>query len=315
MADVVNVLLPIFAVIALGAILKRSRFASAQVFRETNRIVYWVALPAYLFYKTAESELQGDAAVRVFSVLVSVMLLSIALGYAAARLLRLPPPSAGAFVQGAYRSNLVYAGLPIVLLAVQQYGGSQVAALQALSVIAIALLVPIYNTAAVLVLLSGRGGSREELPQRLRELLLRLATNPLILSCAAGLVVMALGWQLPRPLRETLSIVGDMVTPLALLGIGAALSFRTLRSHAISAPSAAVIKTVVGPLLGLLIAGWLGLSRPELRIALIFLACPTAGASYIMAQQLGSDDALAANIVVMSTFFALPALAAILALG
>jgi malate permease and related proteins len=311
MSQVANVLLPIFAVIALGTALKYTRFASPQVFRETNRLVYWVALPAYLFYKTAESQLQGDAAARVFAVLFGAMLLSIALGYAIARLLRLPRPSTSAFVQGAYRSNLAYVGLPVVLLAVQQYGGNQVPALQALGVVSIALLVPIYNIAAVLVLLGGREGSRAELPQRLRELLYRLLTNPLILSCAAGLLVMALGWKLPQPLRETLSIVGDMTTPLALLGIGAALSFGTLRSRVRDATVAAAVKTVAGPLLGLLIAVWLGLSRPEMRMALIFLACPTAAASYIMAQQLGSDDGLAANIVVMSTLFALPALAVI----
>ncbi len=59
MAEVANVLLPIFAVIALGAVLRNARFAPPQVFHETNRLVYWIALPPYLFYKTAESQLEG----------------------------------------------------------------------------------------------------------------------------------------------------------------------------------------------------------------------------------------------------------------
>jgi predicted permease len=50
-------------------------------------------------------------------------------------------------------------------------------------------------------------------------------------------------------------------------------------------------------------------------MALILLACPTAAASYVMAQQLGSDDGLAANIIMVSTVFAVPALAAIVALA
>ncbi len=251
MAEVVSILLPIFAVIGLGAALRYSGFASPQLFRETNRLVYWVALPAYLFYKTAESQLQGDAAVRVFAVLTGAMVLSIALGYLVARVLRLTPRTTSAFVQGSYRSNLAYVGLPIVLLAVAAHGGDQQAALQALGVVSIALLTPIYNFVAVFVLLAGREGSREQLPQRLRELVYRLVTNPLILSCGAGLLVMALGWRLPQPLRETLKIVGDMTTPLALLGIGGALSFTTLRLHAVNASAAAVIKTVAAPLFGL----------------------------------------------------------------
>jgi malate permease and related proteins len=311
MAEVANILLPVFAVIALGAILRHGGFASPQLFRETNRLVYWVALPAYLFYKTAESQLQGDSAVRVFTVLFGAMVLSVGLAYLVARLLALSRRTTGAFVQGAYRSNLAYVGLPIVLLAVASHGGGQAAALQALGVVSIALLTPIYNFVAVLVLLAGRQDSGAQLPQRLRELLFRLVTNPLILSCGAGLVVMALGWKLPQPLRETLSIVGDMTTPLALLGIGAALSFSTFRAFARNATVAGLIKTVAAPLFGLLIATRLGMAPLELRMALIFLACPTAAASYVMAQQLGSDDGLAANIIVLSTLFSIPALAAI----
>jgi predicted permease len=93
------------------------------------------------------------------------------------------------------------------------------------------------------------------------------------------------------------------------------MSFTTLRSHARNATVAAMLKTIAAPLLGLLIAGLLGLSGTETRVALIFLACPTAAASYVMAQQLGADDGLAANIIMLSTVLAMPALAAIIALA
>jgi len=49
-------------------------------------------------------------------------------------------------------------------------------------------------------------------------------------------------------------------------------------------------------------------------MALIFLACPSATVTYIMAQQMGADDGLAANIVVLSTLLALPSLAVVLTL-
>lgn len=313
MAEAVDVLLPIFAVIALGAALRQSRFASPQLFRETNRLVYWVALPAFLFYTAAESEFQGGAAARVVAVLVGGMLVSIALGYALARLLRLPAPSTAAFAQGGYRSNLAYVGLPLVLLTAEASGGADVRALQALAVIAITLLMPIYNVAAVLVLLGAREGGREQLPARLREMLFRLATNPLIIACAAGLAVMALGWKLPQPLRQTLETIGDMTTPLALLGIGAGLTFATLRIHGRAATAASIVKVAGAPLAGLLIATWLRLSPAELSMSLIFLACPTAAASYVMAQQMGADEGLAANIIVVSTVLSLPALAVVLA--
>jgi len=301
-------------VIALGAILRYSGFASIKVFQQTNRLVYWIGIPAYLFYKTADSRLQGDAAVRVFAVLFGAMAGTIVLGYILARLLRLPADSASAFVHGAFRSNLVYVGLPVVFLALAARGYEQMAELQAAAVISIALLVPIYNIAAVLVLVGGHEGGREQLPQRLRELVTRLATNPLILSCVAGLIVLGFGWKLPEPLRQTCETLGDMTTPLALLGIGAALTFKTLRSYWAGATLSAAIKVFAAPLIGLLLARWLALSSAEMRMALIFLACPSATVTYIMAQQMGADDGLAANIVVLSTLLALPSLAVVLTL-
>ncbi len=312
MLEVTNILLPVFAVIALGAILRYSGFASISVFQQTNRLVYWIGIPAYLFYKTADSKLQGDAAVRVFAVLFGAMVGTIVLGYLIARFLRLRTDSTSAFVHGAFRSNLVYVGLPVVFLALAARGYEQMAALQAVAVISIALLVPIYNIAAVLILVGGHEGGREQLPQRLRELVTRLATNPLILSCVAGLIVLGLGWKLPQPIRQTCETLGDMTTPLALLGIGAALTFKTLRSFLGRATLSAGIKVIAAPLIGLLLARWLALSPAEVRIALIFLACPSATVTYIMAQQMGADDGLAANIVVLSTLLALPSLAMVL---
>jgi predicted permease len=49
-----------------------------------------------------------------------------------------------------------------------------------------------------------------------------------------------------------------------------------------------------------------------MRIALIYLACPTAVASFVMAEQMGSDHDLSSGIVVASIFLALPALAIVL---
>jgi len=312
MFEVTSILLPVFAVIALGAILRHSGFASIKVFQETNRLVYWIGIPAYLFYKTADSRLQGDAAVRVFAVLFGAMAGAIALGYLISRFLRLPAVSTSAFVHGAFRSNLVYVGLPVVFLALEARGYEQMAEIQAVAVISIALLVPIYNIAAVLVLVGGHEGGRAQLPQRLRELVTRLITNPLLLSCVAGLIVLGFGWKLPQPIRQTCETLGDMTTPLALLGIGAALTFKTLRSYLASATLSAGIKVIAAPLIGLLLARWLALSTAELRMALIFLACPSATVTYIMAQQMGADDGLAANIVVLSTLLALPSLAMVL---
>ncbi|MCX7707377.1 MAG: AEC family transporter [Anaerolineae bacterium] len=314
MTELVNVLLPIFAVVAAGALLRRTGFVPAGFFHQTNRLVYWVAIPCYLFYKTAEATIEGAAAVRVFLVILAGMLGTLVLGYGVAWLRKLPRRATGAFVQGAYRGNLAYVGLPVVLLAFSSSNGRFDQDVPSLAVLAIALMIPIYNLAAVLVLVAGQEADGRRWGTRLQQLGWRLATNPLLLSCVAGLIVLAAGWQLPTPIRRTCETIGDMTTPLALMGIGSALTFRHLRDRWQDAGLVALLKLAASPLIGLLAATRLGLSLAELRMALIFLATPTATASYVMAQQLGSDDALTADIVVLTTALALPALAVVLIL-
>lgn len=313
MAQITGTLLPIFAVIALGAVLRSSGFTSPGFFRETNRLVYWIAIPAYLFYKTAEASLEGTSAMRVSAVVLGGMLAAIAVGYLAARLLQLPGPRTGAFVQGAFRGNLAYIGLPVALLALAASGRRE-PGLEAAAMITVALSIPAYNAAAILILVGSQAATAAHARPRVGQFLMRLITNPLLMSCVAGLVVMAAGWRLPLAFRTALKTLGDMNTPLALLGIGASLSFSGLRASWHMAGIATLIKLAVSPLVGLILAAGLGLSAGERQLGLIFLACPTAAASYVMAQQLGADEQLAANIIVVSTLLSVIALGVVLAL-
>ncbi len=101
------------------------------------------------------------------------------------------------------------------------------------------------------------------------------------------------------------------VTPLALICIGGALAVTPLRGNQRNATLAALLKTAGQPLLGWLVARWLGLAPAETQIGLIILATPTAAATYTMVTQLGGDEALAAGSVVLSTLFSAATLAVI----
>ena len=58
----------------------------------------------------------------------------------------------------------------------------------------------------------------------------------------------------------------------------------------------------------LLLLNWIPLSPEARLVALVMAACPSAVASYVMAQQLGADEDVAAGTVVVSTVFAAVAL-------
>ena len=308
---VVNVLAPIFLLIGLGLFLRRQRFASEDFFRNLNRLIYWVALPALLFTKTATALPQLDAAVGIITALLGGMLVCIAAGYLLARQLGLDRRATAAFVQGAYRGNIAFVGLPVVLYALVAVGQGT-PEVDALVLLALAPVIPVYNVAAVIVLSGATPAEGRQGRQQLATVLRSIATNPLIIACVAGLAVAYSGVTLPEALTRTLDLLGEIALPGALLAMGASLRLRAIRTGGIAAGAASLVKVLVAPLAGYLVARAIGLTGPPLMIAMLLLAMPTAVASYVMAQNMGADDTLASSIVMVSTLLAIPVLSVIL---
>jgi len=307
MMTVVNSLLPIFLVIALGAVLRATRFLSQEFFTGMNKLCYWVALPALLFYKVAGARFEGGAALSIFWVLLIATATLTLVGYVFSFVLRLPGPSRGAFVQASFRGNLVYVGLPVILYTLTR-DGADAGPIESSAIVGIAPLVPIYNALAVLVLtLHGSGGKRPGVGVILKQ----IATNPLILSCLAGLAFCLGGIPLPAAGVSALKMTGQVALPLALLAIGSSLSFDRVRGNLLAASCAAFVKIAVAPLVGYAVARWLGVGPTETCIALVYLACPTAIISCVLAEQLGADHVLSGSAVVVSTLASMVSLAVI----
>lgn len=300
----------------LGTVLRATKFVPPVFFRETNRLVYWIGLPCLLFYQTAQITSQGGAAVRILAVLVIGVFVCLALGYLLGWVLNVPKPSMGAFVQGAYRGNLAFVGLPVILFTLESLGGAtgDAAALKeyaSIAVLVLAPLIPIYNVVAIVVLTAGRGAGDHWL-RRLGAAGLRVLANPLVISCVGGGLFSLTRLALPTVLGRTLDSIGSITLPLALMGIGASLTVDGMRGGLGRSLASALIKVAAAPLAGWLVAGWMGLSPIETRLAMIYLATPTAAQSFVMAAQLGADEELTANIILLTVVLAIPALAVIL---
>jgi len=296
---VINTLAPVFLIIALGAALRSRGFLSAQLAAQISRLVYWVGLPALLFAKVALAEQIGAGAGKVAALVLIGMGACIVLALILAALLRMPGPQVGTFVQAAYRGNLAYVSLPVVFYAFAnvegEAGGEQAQSLAALS---LALVVPLYNIAAVVALLASQHRFGRKAAGRMVR---QIVTNPLLLACVAGFAWQQVGPEMPMAARRTLGAVGQFALPLALLCVGATLAGTSFRGGTGLSVLAAAVKVGFAPLIGFAAAGVLSAGPRETSVALIMLACPTAVASYVMADQMGGDRTLAAGGVAVST--------------
>lgn len=145
-----------------------------------------------------------------------------------------------------------------------------------------------------------------------------IATNPLILGCVAGAIGLVVrqrtGLEPPRFLARTLQSIGSLAGPGALIALGGSLTADRMRASLRGAHIAAVLKLVVCPLIGALLARLIGLDADARFIALAYLTCPTAVASFVMAQAMKGDDVLAGGTVALTTLYSVPALAVMLLL-
>ena len=306
---VLNSLMPVFFIIALGKLLCRTGFFSESLVKSLNQLTYWIALPALLFAEISGAVFDSSEVSRITLLLVACTLISFLLGYLAARLMRLPHRSLGAFVQGCGRANNAFIGLPVILYALSAVFPD----VKPLATVALGPAIVFYNFSSIIILLV-HGERQQKGAAAVGVFLKQLLLNPMIIACVAGLAINAAGIALPLMISRTFAALGQSALPLALLCIGSSLTFEKTPAAASPALIASLIKVFVQPAFGFLLGRMWEISEVEMKILLIYLACPTATASYVLADMFGSDAPLAGRIIVVSTLLSALSLSIVVAM-
>jgi len=309
--NLINTLLPVFLIIALGAHLRRSGFITGEFVEVLNRLLYWIGLPSLLFYKIAIARYDFLIAGKISFAIIVSMFGCIILGYIIALILKMPVKKIGSFVQGSYRANLIYVGLAIIIYSFSGIKANGSEPIETVALLVISMTIPIYNIVAVIVLLAGREKISKAVILKVTK---QVATNPLLLSCVLGILYSFFMPALPVVAVRTLTAIGQMALPLSLLGVGAAIGQKKIVSDFKLVLIASVIRTIFSPLVVYLVSMFVVLTADELMIAMIMSACPTAATSYVMADQLGCDSDLAASIIVLSTIISFGSLGIIVSI-
>lgn len=192
-------------------------------------------------------------------------------------------------IQGMYRSNLAIIGLPLATVLVPGADMGPVAMLAA-------IIVPLFNVLAVITLTAFRG---ERLPAG--RLIKMVATNPLILGSAVGLVFLGTGWRLPTALESAVHQVAAMTSPFMLFLLGAFFRFSGLRRYRRDLIEVCLVRLFLMPALLLTAAFLIGIRGVGFAGLISVFASATAIASFTMTQQMGGDAELAGDIVVSTS--------------
>ncbi len=288
-----NSTVPVFLVMVLGYLLYHRNLLNDHFTAVANKLVFRVTLPVMLFADMAAIDLKKDFDLKYVLFCAAATTLSICAVWGGAKLFIKDSSIRGEFVQVSYRSSAAILGAAFIS---NIYGDSGMAPLMMIG------SVPLFNIFAVLIL-TLEGGRTDGIPlfKRLKKAGIDILKNPIIDSIALGLLVSAIGIDFPVMVDKTLSLVGSLTSPLALLAIGAGFQGRKAISKLKPTIAASLIKTVVLAAVFLPAAIALGFRDQKLVALAVMLGSPATPTCYIMAKNMGHEGVLSSSTIVVTT--------------
>ncbi|HDS15976.1 MAG TPA: AEC family transporter [Proteobacteria bacterium] len=293
MIKIAETIIPIFMLIMLGGGARRFGFLRPEFMAAANRLVFYLAIPALVFRALSRASLRSEFdpwSVVMMGVAVFIVgglgLLSISLTGKAAG------PRQGTFTQTTIHGNLGYIGLAVAYYYLDECGFARAGMM-------LGFLMILQNLLGVVLLqyfCSVQGGAR-----RLRQMLISVILNPVILAALAGMLFNLSALPLPSVMDRFLLILSGLALPMGLLLIGASISVALLRRWLPLAGLSAFYKLLLLPATGLLLFRLAGVSEQNYEPGLILLAAPTATLTYVMAREMGGQVDLTIASISLST--------------
>ncbi len=289
MGDVFGALVPTFILIALGYIVRAARIATSEQFGMVNRFGYFVLYPAFLFTLVSGANFAGDDALPflggVMSGFLALALIALALRF----VFRGDGPAYTSVFQGSLRWN----GFALLAAATALFGPEG----QQLIGLAFGPLVLTLNSICVIVL--ARWGSAKA--TSMRAVIDQILANPLILGCAAGIIVNLIGFRDLGYVSDALQLLGQAAMPVALMCVGAGLDFGALRSSLPKVATASAMRLLLAPALVWGACMLTGATPLATAVAVGIGSTPSAAAGYTLAREMGGDAQLMAAIITATT--------------
>ncbi len=289
---IINSIVPLFFLMLLGRFFMGAGLVPPSFFKTSDRLVYYVFFPIMLFWKLGEAPPgeSMDQGLCICSVLANViiycaMLFSI-------KPLKISRFQAGSFIQTGVRFNS-YVGMAVLMTALGDEGMRHFGFLSG-------FVIPVINVLCVstLIWFSDLNMTAKE---KIVYCLKAVISNPLILSCIAGMGFAATGLKFPAFVHNSFSMVTAVTLPLALMSIGAGLKFKGFAEHLRVSIWGSLYKLLVFPIIGIILLKIFRVSGAAFTTGMVFFCLPTAAANYVLSSQLHSDTDLASVSIMITT--------------
>jgi malonate transporter and related proteins len=309
MNAVLSTVVPVFGLITIGFLAGRTRYLSEAAIKGLPEFVFRIAMPVMLFRTIGTSQVPEAPALSILAMFFSgVVLVWILMALLTRVALGQGQGDASALCMGSAFANSVMMGLPI---AISHFGP------KAAPIIALVVLCDTAAMwfAATLHLAAAEGAGKDGLGAMIRTLMWRMATNPVILGCAAGLLWRVTGFAMPPLADSMVTMLAQAAIPGALVALGLALNSYGLAGQMGAVSAITVMKMLVMPA-----AAWfvgthiLGLPKLEVGVVTTLAAMPVGANAYLFAAAYDRQPAAVSGAIAASTPIALVTVSALLIL-
>ncbi|MEO8756151.1 MAG: AEC family transporter [Devosia sp.] len=295
MLDIVNVIIPVFAIVGLGYTAVRLRLFPSEGTKGLVAFVNNFATPCLL----CEAMLTSDFSTTfnpnlIIPFYVGALFSMLCGALIARRVFKQRPGESVSSGFSAMFTNTVLIGIPVIQRA---YGSAALPTVFSI----IAFHAPALITLGMLIMeLVRRDGA--PLGKTLVIAATRAVQNPLLLGVAIGALGNRFGVRLPEAGTAFLTMMSAAVLPVALFGLGGALNEYKLSESWAEASINSLFKLVIHPLIVYLLAvEILHVPLEYARYAVLLAAMPAGINTYVFATYYDRSVNVAANVVLIST--------------
>ncbi len=299
--------IPVFAVMWLGYILRRSRFMSESAHAFLNKFVFYFSLPLMVFLGISSSNLREIFHPVVFWTTIPVIIFSGILFFILGKQIKMPPNKLPILALSAFWGNTVYLGFPLVEQAFGSNALNYAAMMNALSL-------PFLIGLGTLLLTAKSESKNGSLIKRL----IPVMKNPIIQAVILGVLFSFLIHQgnlkiLPRHyiffsglldiFLKTAGFLKAVGMPLALLVVGGAINLKRIKGEKEVLLLNSTAKLIITPFFSFLIALNFFKDAPLQAVgpSLLLMGMPLSVTACIISSKMGADEEMVSATLVIST--------------
>ncbi|MGG6314540.1 AEC family transporter [Paenibacillus macerans] len=301
-ADIIlEVVLPIFVLIGLGALMQRAFKLDLYTLAKIN---FYYVTPAVVFLSMYESEMSAELLGSVTGFYILYVLLLYGVSWLAGRRLKFGPGMRAAFTNSLILDNSGNYGLPINQLAFK--GDPLAASVQALVMTFQSLVTFTYGVMSV---------QRAKSGGTLKAALVGFLKMPVPYALVLGMALHVLDLPLPYFVSKPLGYIADSMVAIALLTLGAQIVKYPLRLDRLDVYASVALRLLIGPAIGFALILLLDLKGIPAQALLIASGMPTGVNSTILAEEYDNEPDFASQTVLISTLLNIITITALISLS